>query len=82
MTNQEYMSKLSDVRTSRLNQIIHAVNCKVPKSEVGLKSDVENRFYDSLIEQANEHVKKYGDWPVFEVGEIESDDPVLDIYGK
>jgi len=38
------------------------------------------KFYENLMREANEHLEKYGSWPVFEMGEIEYDDPVLDIY--
>lgn len=80
MDEKKFISKLGKIRSSRLNQIIYAVNCKVPEKEIGLNGEVEKMFYDSLIEQANEHVKKHGFWPVFEMCEIETDDPVLDIY--
>lgn len=80
MNEKTYYSKLSEVKTSRLNEITYAVNCKVKKADAGLKSDVEEMYYDRLMIQAKEHEKKYGRWPVFEMGEIESDDPVLDIY--
>jgi hypothetical protein len=39
-------------------------------------------LYDRLWKEAEDHVKKYGDWPVFENVEIESDDPRLDIYNE
>ena len=42
--------------------------------------EVEERYYAGLIRQAEDHVKEYGNWPVFEMGEIDYDDPVLDIY--
>jgi len=80
VTEQEYNRKLGEIRSSRLNIIIDAVNRKTPESEVGLNGEVEKMFYANLVKEANEHVKKYGDWPVFEMCEIESDDPCLDIY--
>lgn len=80
MDEKKYISGLCKIRTSRLNQIICAVNYKVPEEEIGLDGEVEKQFYDNLIEQAKEHVKKYGRWPVFEMGEIEYNDPILDIY--
>ena len=80
MDNNKYYIELAKIRGSRKNEIIYAVNCKLPENEIGLKGEVEKQFYDNLIKQANDHVKKYGDWPVFEMYEIESDDPVLDIY--
>lgn len=80
MANNKYFQELAKIRSSRLNQIIYAVNCKVPENEIGLKGETEKQFYDNLIKQANEHVKKHGFWPVFAMNEIESDDPALDIY--
>ena len=81
MTDSKYYAELGKIRASRLNEIIHAVNCKVPKNKIGLKGEVEKRFYNGLINQANSHVKKHGFWPTFDMYEIESDDPRLDIYG-
>ena len=80
MDDKEYYIELGKIRTRRLNEIINAVNCKVKKLYIGLKNEVEERFYEKLIEEANEHLEKYGSWPVFEMGEIEYDAPVLDIY--
>lgn len=80
MDQKEYYQELLKIRASRINQITNAVNCKVPKEEIGLKSEVEEMYYDSLITQVNEHLKKYGSYPIFEMEEIESDDPCLDIY--
>ena len=68
------------MRTSRQNEIIYQVNCRVPKEEIGLKNEEEEKFYNSLIKQAEEVKSKWGEYPVFEMGEIESDDPKLDIY--
>ena len=68
------------MRTSRQNEIIYQVNCRVPKEEIGLKDEEEEKFYNSLIKQAEEVKSKWGEYPVFEMGEIESDDPKLDIY--
>lgn len=82
MTEKEYFNKLSTAKASRLNQIIAAVNQKVEKSKAGLKDEFEEMFYDRLWKEAEAHEKKYGKWPVFECGEIESDDPVLDIYNS
>ena len=80
MDEKEYYRELGKIRASRLNQITYAVNCKVPKEEIGLKSEVEEMYYDSLIKQANEHFEKYGFYPTFEMEEIDYDDPCLDIY--
>lgn len=80
MTEKEYLVKLSAVRESRKNDIISAVNRKVPKKEAGLKTEVERVFYDRLWREATAHEKKYGKWPVFEMCEVETNDPRLDIY--
>ena len=80
ITEKEYYRILGETRTSRLNDIIYAVSCRVPKEEAGLANTFESVFYDELTAEAQEHEKKYGCWPVFEIGEIEWDDPRLDIY--
>ena len=80
MDHKEYLHELGKVRASRLNDIMYAVSCKVPKDEIGLKSEVEEMFHDDLIEEATAHEEKYGFWPVFEPLEIDYDDPRLDIY--
>lgn len=65
---------------STKNRIIHAVNMKMPKKDAGLKDKCEEGYYDYLWKLAELHVRAYGDWPVYEMCEIETDDPVLDIY--
>ena len=80
MTDAEYMKGLHEISGSRKNEIIRAVNLKASKEEAELKGEVEEMFYNNLVAQAKEHEKKWGDWPVYEMCEIESDDPKLDIY--
>lgn len=80
MEDAKYMSELRKIKGSRLNEIIRAVNLKASKDEAKLEGEVEEKFYDNLATQAQEHEKKYGKWPVFDMVEIESDDPKLDIY--
>lgn len=80
MDENVYYRKLGEKRTSRLNQIIYAVNCKVPKANIRLDDEVEEMYFDRLMMQAKAHEEKYHEWPSFEMGEIESDDPCLDIY--
>lgn len=82
MSEKEYFKGLAAIRVSRLNDITYAVNCKVPEKEIGLNSDIERMFYGRLVKEAEAHEKKYGFWPTFEMGEIESDDPRLDIYSE
>lgn len=80
MNEKEYFRKLSDIPGSRKNQIIDAVNRKVAKDKAGLKDEVEKMFFDRLMLEAAAHEDKHGFWPTFEMCEIESDDPKLDIY--
>ena len=77
----EYSIELGKIPTSKLNEIIYAVNCKVSKEKLALRSAKESRFFDNLVDEAVAHEEKYGFWPTFEMGEIEYDDPRLDIYG-
>ena len=80
MTEKEYLVKLGEMRESRKNQIISAVNRKVAEKEAGFKTEIERTFYARLWKEATAHEKKYGKWPVFEMCEIETNDPSLDIY--
>ena len=80
MDKKKYDKELMTLPGSRWNDIIRAVNSKIPKEEAGIANEVESQLYDSLWKEAEEHVKKWGDWPVFDMVEIESDDPALDIY--
>ena len=80
MTDKDYMAALGKIRGSRLNEIISAVNNKIPKKDAGLKDAVEERFYDNLVKEADDLEKRGGVRPVFDSVEIESDDPRLDIY--
>lgn len=70
------------VGTSRKNEIAYAVNCKVSEEEAGLKDKFEKAYYDYLWKEAELHQEAYGFWPVFEMGEIESNDPRLDRYSE
>ena len=78
--DDNYLNELGKIPASRLNDIMYAVSCGVPKDEIGLKTETEKTFYESLVDQAEAHKKKYGEYPVFEMAEIEYDDPRLDIY--
>lgn len=80
MSEKEYLKELGKMKGSRINEIISSVNAKTPKAKAGLKNDVEKMFYDRLTKEAQEHEKKYGFWPTFDMTEIETDDPRLDIY--
>lgn len=80
MEKRKYFQELAKIPMTRLNEITRAINWKTPKAEVKLKTEVEEMFYDRGWDEAVAHEKKYGTWPTFEMGEIEYDDPVLDIY--
>ena len=80
MDYKAYLNELGKIKGSRKNQIIRAVNSKTPKKEFKFKSDVEEKFFDNMMTEAAAHEKKHGFWPTFEMCEIESEDPVLDIY--
>ena len=70
-----------DMPTSRINRIIDAVNRRYPKEAIGIEPGQEERLYASFWSEAETIAAKYGEWPTFALGEIESDDPILDIYG-
>ena len=73
--------ELPDIPTSRINRMIDAVNRRYPKEAYKDITPEEEAWYDSVWKSAEEHAARYGEWPVFEMGEIEYDDPILDIYG-
>lgn len=80
MTRKEFITELGKIPARRLNQIMYAFDCNVPKEEIGLKGEVEEMFYEDMAREAAEYERKYGVRPVSEMMEIEYDDPVLDIY--
>lgn len=82
MTEKEYMLALGEIPNSRLNQIIYAVNSRLSKEEAGLKGEVEEMFFERLEAEAAAYEKRGGVRPVFTPGEIETEDPCLDIYNK
>lgn len=77
---KDYLNELGKIPASRLNKLMHMFNCRVPKEEMDLKSDIEEKFYIDMVEEAEAHKEKYGFYPTYEMLEIEEDDPVLDIY--
>lgn len=81
MNMNEYLEALGSIPGSRKNQIIHAVNCRIPKEKAGLKGPVEEMFFERLVAEADSYEKRGGVRPVFEVSEIESEDKSLEIYG-
>ena len=80
MTEKEYEKARRALPGSRWNAVISAVNSKIPKEEAGLKGEVEEKLYDNIKAEADALEKRGGVRPVFDMVEIESDDPSLDIY--
>lgn len=68
---EEFYRGLGEKTGRELNAIISLVQRKVPKAEVVFKDSVEEEFFDSLVKQAEDHVNKYGSWPVFELCEVD-----------
>ena len=79
---KEFHDGFKEMKASRKNDIIMAVNGKVPKDEAGLNGEIESKYYDYLIEEADAYEKRGGVRPIFEPEEIETDDPRLDIYNE
>ena len=75
-----YLKDLSHVSTSRKNDIIRHVNYRLPKEKYEFRNKTEEAFYESLIDEATRMQSKTGVWPIFELCEIDYDDPILDIY--
>lgn len=80
MTENEKKNAIREVPGSRWNVIIDAVNKRIPKDKAGLNGEVEEYLYDKIESDAAAFEKRNGERPVFSPVEIESDDPVLDIY--
>lgn len=70
------------MRASRENDLLMMINDKIPQAEVEFNNEEEKSFYASVWAEAVEHEKQWKRWPVFEMTEIESDDPRLDIYNE
>ena len=68
---EEFYRGLGEKTGRELNAIISLVQRKVPKAEVVFKDSVEEEFFDNLVKQAEDHVNKYGSWPVFDLCEID-----------
>ena len=77
---KEYLRDLDHVSTSRKNDIIRHVNYRLPKEKYSFRNSAEEAFYESLIDEAERMQAKTGVWPIFELCEIDYDDPILDIY--
>lgn len=79
LNTKEYMRAIEAKPGSRLNVIIAAVNAGTPKIELEM-DEAESMFYDRLEKQAKRYEAALGWRPVYEMCEIEWDDPALDIY--
>lgn len=82
MTENEKKNAVRELPGSRWNAIIAAVNKMIPKEKAGLLNEAEEYLYDKIKADADDFEKRNGERPVFDMVEIESDDPVLDIYNS
>ena len=80
MAENEKKNAVRELPGSRWNAVISAVNNNVPKDKAGLLNEAEETLYDSIKAEADDLEKSGGVRPVFDMVEIESDDPALDIY--
>lgn len=62
---------MSNLTARDWNRIICAVNAKQTVEEAGLKTEEEIGHYIKIWDEAEELLAKYGDWPVFELVELE-----------
>lgn len=82
MTEKEFRDGFYKMSGRETNRLLYAVNCKVPMEEMEFKSEIEREAFKRFWEEAEALHKKYGFWPVFEMCEIEWDDPCLNIYNS
>lgn len=82
MTENEKKNAIRELSGSRFNAVIAAVNRQVPKEKAGLMSEAEEALFDEIKAEADALENRGGVRPVFDMVEIESDDPVLDIYSE
>jgi hypothetical protein len=80
MIENEKKNAIREIPGSRWNAVISAVNENVPKDKAGLMNEAEEALYDEIKAEADALEKRGGVRPVFDMVEIESDDPALDIY--
>lgn len=62
---------MSDLTAREWNRIICAVNAKQTAEEAGLKTEEELRLYRSIWNEAEELFAKHGNWPVFDLVELD-----------
>ena len=62
---------MCDLTAREWNRIICAVNAKQSAEEAGLKTEEELLRYKNIWKEAEELCAKYGQWPVFDLVELE-----------
>ena len=72
--------ELRRLSSRAMNRIIRHINSRSPKKTCDITNRAEEEFFDNVLDEAERHLEKYGFWPVFELCEIDYDDPILDIY--
>lgn len=77
---KDYYEAWDHIKQSRKNKITAAVNARIKKEDFEFNNEAELKYYEYLVEEADAYEEYGGVRPVFEMGEIDYDDPVLDIY--
>lgn len=60
-----------DLTAREWNRIIEAVNNKQTAEDAGIKTEKELQRYRNIWNEAEELFSKYGNWPVFDLVELE-----------
>ena len=74
------MTEFMKMGARRRNEIVMAVNEGLSKEEANLKSEAEKQYFDSMIKQGEEFKKEHGEFPLFELEELDYEDPELDMF--
>ena len=82
MDYADYHKAWDEIRQSRKNDIIAAVNSKIQKDEITFNDEAELKYFEYLTAEADAYEEYGGVRPIFEMGEIDYDDPILDIYNE
>ena len=59
---------------------LFTVNSRILKEDFDFKTKAELKYFEYLTAEADAYEEYGGVRPIFEMGEIDYDDPVLDIY--
>ena len=62
---------MDELTAREWNRIICAVNSKKTAEEAGLKTEEELLHYRNIWNEAEALFAKYGNWPVFDLAELE-----------